>query len=908
MIEIVSIFFKSKKRKQNQDVNRTFVASKNILPNNTNIMDKIKHHSHKLNTYSFLFIPISIWILLGLSVSAQIPTGYYDDADGLTGPELKTALKNIIDNHNSLDYGTLWIAFEDTDKKANGKVWDMYSDIPGGTPPYEFTFGSDQCGNYSGEGDCYNREHSFPRSWFNDAYPMESDLFHIVATDGYVNGQRGSFPFGEVGSATWTSLNGSKKGNSSYPGYSGTVFEPIDEYKGDFARGYFYMVTRYEDEVSTWNSPMLNGSDFPAFSEWALSMLLEWHEQDPVSIKEVNRNNAIYLWQNNRNPFIDNPLYVEMIWGDENPPVTFTSVPVTTIHAGSNYSYSITASGGNGSPVMVSYTQKPDWLTFSGGSAGAATLSGTPTEADEGFHQVELTATDGETVAEQSINIEVVIEVPEIIFVSLPIITTITGQQYSYTVEVTVDGASSMEVEFRGTTIPTWLNLNDQNNGTAMLFGAPTLDDVGPNDVEITAIFGEYEATQSFTIQVNEAGGGASFTETFTQMPSANSAYVNRSWIGDHGIEWNATQARTDLQIDGRALCFKDSGEPYLISDSLTGGIMSVSFDHQQKFSGSGGAFTLFINDQQVGEPVLVTTDIGSASFNTINISGDFVIKVVSNGQSRVAIDNLFWTRMESLVQAPVFGNIYHTPDRPMQDEEVTFTSEISDPDGTIASAVLHYGNTSGSPDQQIAMTWNSGNAWQTSTTLPLIFGDVFYHIEATDNDDNTSRSPEFIIIPATPLPDRILTINTEGSGTTDPEAGTHYYLSGTVVDINATPAEGWVFEKWEFTGSESTNLPLQITMDDDYTITAHFLDATSTTNLLIPVNSVYPNPFNEQLTITNGSAVKRITIINSLGQAVLIKAFPGDQIDTQFLKHGLYLVKMETLDGKFLTIKAFKN
>lgn len=252
---------------------------------------------------------------------AQPPAGYYDGASGLSGEALKTALHNIIDDHTVKSYDYLWTAFQTTDDKTNGKVWDMYSDVPGGTPPYEYIFGTNQCGTYNSENDCYNREHSIPASWFNDASPMYTDLFHLVPTDGYVNNRRSNYPFGEVGSASWTSLNGSKLGTSDYPGYSGTVFEPIDEYKGDFARNYFYMATRYEDVIDEWytNSTeanaVLQNNSFPVFETWFLNLLGEWHTEDPVSTKETDRNNAVYAVQNNRNPFIDHPEYVYDIWG-----------------------------------------------------------------------------------------------------------------------------------------------------------------------------------------------------------------------------------------------------------------------------------------------------------------------------------------------------------------------------------------------------------------------------------------------------------------------------------------------------------------------------------------------------------------------------------------------------------------
>jgi len=253
-----------------------------------------------------------IFIWLSLANFGQIPQGYYDSAEGLTGQELRAALQEIIDDHQEQSYASIWTHFQSTDPDENGLVWDMYSDIPGGNPAYTYTFIEDQCGNYGAEGDCYNREHSFPKSWFDDAAPMVTDIFQIYPTDGYVNGKRSNYPYGYVGNASWVSTNGCKLGICSYSGYSGIVFEPINEYKGDFARTYFYMMTRYRDLVSSWNSDMLDGGDLAG---WSKEMLLEWGENDPVSQKEIDRNNAVYQIQNNRNPFIDHPEYADWIWG-----------------------------------------------------------------------------------------------------------------------------------------------------------------------------------------------------------------------------------------------------------------------------------------------------------------------------------------------------------------------------------------------------------------------------------------------------------------------------------------------------------------------------------------------------------------------------------------------------------------
>jgi endonuclease I len=253
-------------------------------------------------------------VLLSLRLTAQAPAGYYDAASGLSGEALKTALYDIIKGHTTVSESSIWNHFQNTDKKSNGAVWDMYSS-------YEFTFTTSQCGTYNNEGDCYNREHSWPSSWSGNASPMNTDLFHIYPTDGYVNGIRGNLLFSEVGSANYTSTNGSKRGSSVTAGFSGTVFEPINEYKGDFARTYFYMATRYENLIAGWTSnttetqAMLAGNSYPAFKQWYIDLLISWHLADPVSQKEIDRNNAVYGIQGNRNPFIDQPEYVNYIWG-----------------------------------------------------------------------------------------------------------------------------------------------------------------------------------------------------------------------------------------------------------------------------------------------------------------------------------------------------------------------------------------------------------------------------------------------------------------------------------------------------------------------------------------------------------------------------------------------------------------
>lgn len=256
-----------------------------------------------------------------------IPVGYYNSAAGLECDNLKTALFNIISSNTSvLSYSPgVWDAFSLTDLHRNDNntadiIWDIYSDNPTGPEVFTYDANSGRCGSYTGEGQCYNKEHSFPQAWFgNGALPMYSDMHHIFPTDGFSNGKHNNYPYSEVGTASYTSVNGSKLGNNTFPGFSGTVFEPINEYKGDIARATLYMVTRYQSNIPAWQlnanaNDILDGNTYPSLDPWYIQLLFKWHNQDPVSQKEIDRNNAVYALQGNRNPYIDHPEYVYEVW------------------------------------------------------------------------------------------------------------------------------------------------------------------------------------------------------------------------------------------------------------------------------------------------------------------------------------------------------------------------------------------------------------------------------------------------------------------------------------------------------------------------------------------------------------------------------------------------------------------
>ena len=257
----------------------------------------------------FLFLVLGPWSM------ALAQEQYYRKAEGLRGTELKAALHNLIQPDQVLDYGggpgKTWSGFWQTDQMEDMQVRDRYSNVVRYLNP-DMTAVSNM-----------NIEHIWANSWWghvkNNAY---CDLFNLYPADATANGRKSNNPIGIVdGTVSYT--NGVTKvgKSSSYRADSLiTVWEPADQWKGDFARTYFYMATCYSHMTSLWttteglltvdpNSPLL-------MRPWVYNLMLEWAEADPLDEIEQERCDAIYEIQGNRNPFVDYPELCYYIWGD----------------------------------------------------------------------------------------------------------------------------------------------------------------------------------------------------------------------------------------------------------------------------------------------------------------------------------------------------------------------------------------------------------------------------------------------------------------------------------------------------------------------------------------------------------------------------------------------------------------
>lgn len=254
----------------------------------------------------------------------------YEQYVGMTGEQILAILHEEIKDPDTVTYYNLRADKTGIDYRENGTVWDMYTSCPFGSRDYcNTTDVTDECA-------CYNREHMVPQSWWgnDNSQRMRTDLHHVIPTDAVTNTKRSNNPYGEVsGTPTWSNSLGSKVGSGTY---STTVFEPVDEYKGDIARVYFYMLTCYSDKDFTrnWKGQKVftysNGK--AGLTAAAKSLFLKWHRNDPVSDKEIKRNKGVKRLQHNVNPYVEMPELIEYIWGSHSGvPYACPSTAVKTI-------------------------------------------------------------------------------------------------------------------------------------------------------------------------------------------------------------------------------------------------------------------------------------------------------------------------------------------------------------------------------------------------------------------------------------------------------------------------------------------------------------------------------------------------------------------------------------------------
>ena len=621
-------------------------------------------------------------LLLGFMFSmtfAQAPGNYYNGTEGLTGAALKTKLSEII-TAGALDkgYDGLYNAYPTTDTdrfyENDGSVLDMYSENPTGSDPYNYQHGIKKCGNYKNEGDCYNREHVVPQSFFGSKAPMVSDLHHIRPTDGKVNGMRSNYPFGMVSSAGFTSKNGGKVGNNTTAGYGGTVFEPIDEFKGDIARMVFYFVTRYESKLSTFGGEnMLGDTAYPGLQLWERDVFLQWAAQDPVSPAEISRNNASFDYQKNRNPYIDHPEWVAAVWGTQIIDTEAPSTPTNLVlNATSTASASLSWNPSTDNIAVTYYKIFVNGVFHSNSPTSTATVSGLMQGTTYSFYIVAADAAGN--VSPQSNTVSG---------------TTLTDNQApSNPTNLSVLSVGTNNIEIQWSASSDNIGVDAYNiyvNGTLMGSTNSTTSNVANLDPA---------TAYSIYVVAKDAGGnlsGPSNTvtattnnigvncgdENFETIPASASSYSTYNWTSN-GISWTSEDSRTDRSLNGRAIMIKNGSVTAL---SVPNGIGNLTVTTQLQFSGGPGTLKVLVNDVDTGKTIPYSSTITTTTLTGINISGTVDISLVNSNSNRIAIDDMKWTcyTLAGVSQAELNKNVINIYPNPVKNGQLNVSGKNLD-------------------------------------------------------------------------------------------------------------------------------------------------------------------------------------------------------------------------------------
>ncbi|MCQ4035139.1 endonuclease [Kaistella montana] len=585
-------------------------------------------------------------LLLGFMFSivlAQAPATYYNGTEGLTGATLKTKLSAIITaGHQDNGYGGLYTGYMTTDSdqyyENDGSVLDIYSENPTGTDPYTYKHGIKQCGNYSSEGDCYNREHVVPQSLFNSKAPMVSDINFIRPTDGKVNGMRSNYPFGTVSSPSFTSKNGTKVGPSSATGYTGTVCEPIDEFKGDIARMIFYFVTRYESQLSGFSSGgMLGGSPYPGLQTWERDILMTWSAQDPVSPSEIERNNASFEFQKNRNPFIDHPEWVQQVWGtqvvDNQAPTAPTDLAV--VSTSTNYA-NLTWTASTDNIAVAYYKIYVNGNFQSNANTNSANVSGLSQGTIYNFNVIAVDAAGNLSTQSNTASGTTLIDTEAPTAPTNLAITSVGTNNIAVQWTASTDNIDItaydiyVNGELMGSTSATSTNIANLNPLTTYTIYVVAKDggnNVSPQSNSVTAT----------TVAVGVNCGN----ENFESIPTSASNYSTYNWTSD-GVSWTSEDSRTDLTINGRAITIRNG---FLTALSVPNGIGDLTVTTQLKFNGSAGTFKVLVNGTDTGKTIPYSATTTTTTVSGINVAGTVEITLQNaNTSNRVAIDDMKWT------------------------------------------------------------------------------------------------------------------------------------------------------------------------------------------------------------------------------------------------------------------------
>ena len=569
-----------------------------------------------MNKKTAMFSLLFLWSLL---TYAQIPAGYYDPADGLTGTALKSALHSIIDGHTEYSYTSsstdVWDILKQTDKDPNNSnnVLLLY------------TGWSVNAAQEYNSGAGWTREHVWAKSRgnFGTSKGAGTDVHHLRPCDVSVNSARNNRWFDN---APTQYIDGGVP-TDSYYSTTDWIWEPRDAVKGDVARMLFYMVVRYEggsgepDLELVDYLPSNNSTTDPIHA--ILSTLLQWHLDDPVDSYEINRNDVIYSFQNNRNPFIDHPEYVCEIWGGPCPG-SGGGGGGSTAHVETFDNFTASTSYANGTFIGVdgiswSYVSTKGTPDITGKAATMAKGKTPAAEVASGTipNGIGTLKFDYMQPYSTSLNFDV--------YVNGSLVDNITSSgsgTVKSTPEYTVNASGNSTIKIV------------QNSTSA---GQLTIDNIAWTD---------------YSTGGGSGGSVTTFMETFDNS-NATSSYSNGNFVGDSGDTWYYTHSRNEYNygITGKGLMLRRSSSNSKVTvENVADGISELSFDLKKGFTGSGNRqVEVYINGNSIGTSTpFDDTQTHHVSFENIDESGTFDLEIRNITSKQVVIDNIEWSSFAS--------------------------------------------------------------------------------------------------------------------------------------------------------------------------------------------------------------------------------------------------------------------
>ncbi len=881
----------------------------------------------------------TIAILFLNSVYADIPIGYYDSANGLSEDALKSALHNIIDNHTVTPYTNVSYILDETDidPDNSSNLILIYT-------------GNSIISNWDG-GTTWNKEHVWAKSHgFPD--PDEtaySDIHNLKPCYPSVNSSRSDKDFYE---------GGTPHDIATECYYTDTTWEPRDEVKGDVARIMFYMATRYEGDAS--DEPDLelveNITTYPNPEFGILSTLLKWHNDDPVSEFERNRNDKIYSYQDNRNPFIDHPEYVSKIWGGgyTNPPPSFSSVSNTPESPTASESVNISATIADDSEVTDAELH---WGLISGALIDTIlmtnttgntyeTISDIPAQTDGTIVYYEIGATDDSS-------------------------GVATSEEYSFIVE---NNPATVIIEEKFTSCPgsgwTTYSLSGSENwecGSGYMSvnaygGTGACDDwlISPS-INLDLYNGEYLSFSSWTryadtyyppielkYSTDYSGSGDPNSATWTDLSPTWSAEASQAWTESGDIDLSAISG-TDVYI---AFRYTSSGVDASSSSwwEIDNILLVETPNNLPQISQITNAPATPSEGENVTVTAIITDDGGTITGanikwgtvsgtypNTVSMSGSeddysgiipsqtggtvvyYVVEATDNSpETRQSRENIvtFNTTGNSV---PVITNLETIPDIPSSNDKVFISATITDSDGNVSIAQLKWGTSAGDYFNTMNMV-ASNDLYSSFIPAKSESTEIFYIIYSTDNNGGSVQSAEGSYIVNNPP--EISNISFEPSAPTQNDDVT---VSASITDANGTIQSAVLKYK---VGSDSYKnidmyisgskrkgvIPKQevgdtvlfsITATDNYGSTKTsssgiyiVAEATGIADISVDEATFYPNPASDELNISlqNYSGEMDIQIYNIIGSLVYSERSNinnSHKIPLSGIDSGIYFVKI---------------